>query len=678
MGKGLITTALAITLSLVALTACGGDSAPNSLLGATGDHSRAESRQATDIEAVSGELAELAPPEGTPTEVFSQLKQQFLQALRDEAEQKQATGLTRTEEAVNVTDLTMEILPSGGSVKLCWHYRNEGDYDQDGVVSVSDIVPLARLQGVYVSDPDTAAGICDGNRDGRVTVADIVAIARFYGAEVAGYEVRVGNSELAGYFDPYYDPITSVGITEGNSVDGGRRRFEIVLAYAYYWIRVNPVNSRFEAGPLSDCAVSTQTYDISGSVRGPDMQPLERVEVSLDEVDVVYTDSGGDYLFTDISFGVHTVRPSYPGLLFFPQERTVEVENRDMEFCSFEGAPEIDGTWFSKRILGDGSIAYLAVVEGRPAVVVSLWLGYAYMISDDPAGQSWSAPRMLLDDSVTVLGLNEVAGRPALFWENRGSDDIYYFLGDDAEGSTWSEPVLVAETEDQGGLSFAVVGGTPTLVYIDNEVDEMKYTRADSELGTDTWSSPVEIAGQTDDIGTFSLADICGNPAVAFIDKAEYCVRYTERREPSSYWSVPVEIGSLSGYSSAKVGLAEVEGNPFAVYFDSYRQRAYSTSRVDEQTGAWSAPELLNRWYSMYSMLLDSSGERVAVLGRSSGGLYLASLEDGDWKYALLEHAYSVSSLVLYGTSLYLAHRGEDWSPYTSYSQEVGVFQLYP
>jgi hypothetical protein len=112
----------------------------------------------------------------------------------------------------------------GESVNLSWSYRNDGDYDQNGQVTVSDLTPLAQFwqkQAIY-DDPAIHGGIdywpsgqpladgavapgalpaagsgadnwriaqVDGDSNGLVSLSDITPIAIAFGASVTSYEI---------------------------------------------------------------------------------------------------------------------------------------------------------------------------------------------------------------------------------------------------------------------------------------------------------------------------------------------------------------------------------------------------------------------------------------------------------------------------------------------------------
>ncbi len=79
---------------------------------------------------------------------------------------------------------------------LSWSYKNLGDYNQDGVVWVDDLTPLAANFGRTYDpgDVNSLLAVIDGNGNGTIDLADVTPIAQNYMAECKGYSVR-GSSQ---------------------------------------------------------------------------------------------------------------------------------------------------------------------------------------------------------------------------------------------------------------------------------------------------------------------------------------------------------------------------------------------------------------------------------------------------------------------------------------------------
>jgi len=102
-------------------------------------------------------------------------------------------------EGNRVTDLVAEV--EGTAVKLTWTEKTVGDYNNDGLVSISDVTPVAIH---FLKPPDTPQReIVDGNGDGIINIADVTQIARFFGKSITGYNVyRISLPSLESVVSP--------------------------------------------------------------------------------------------------------------------------------------------------------------------------------------------------------------------------------------------------------------------------------------------------------------------------------------------------------------------------------------------------------------------------------------------------------------------------------------------
>ncbi|MCC7479159.1 hypothetical protein IT575_11960 [bacterium] len=92
-----------------------------------------------------------------------------------------------------ITDLVVEDLGSG-SVGLSWIERNTGDYNFDGLVSVTDLTPIGIFFQSSIfrnldSSPLRTEYWVDGNGDGLITVGDLTPIGQNYQANVSKYYI---------------------------------------------------------------------------------------------------------------------------------------------------------------------------------------------------------------------------------------------------------------------------------------------------------------------------------------------------------------------------------------------------------------------------------------------------------------------------------------------------------
>src|SRR5207248_232874 len=80
---------------------------------------------------------------------------------------------------------------SGGGV-FAWTYRNKGDYDQNGLVAISDLTPLGSHLGASSSDSDwlSSSQVADGDGNGLISISDITPIGANFQGSVDGYDLE--------------------------------------------------------------------------------------------------------------------------------------------------------------------------------------------------------------------------------------------------------------------------------------------------------------------------------------------------------------------------------------------------------------------------------------------------------------------------------------------------------
>lgn len=81
--------------------------------------------------------------------------------------------------------------PEDNSVVLYWKETNIGDYNNDGEVEITDLIPLGRRYGRVSTDGDEDEWdhLLDGERDGEVNYRDVWPIIHNFGALLQGYRV---------------------------------------------------------------------------------------------------------------------------------------------------------------------------------------------------------------------------------------------------------------------------------------------------------------------------------------------------------------------------------------------------------------------------------------------------------------------------------------------------------
>jgi hypothetical protein len=161
------------------------------------------------------------------------------------------------------------------SSKLNWLYAVQGDYNQNGVVSISDLTPLGQYFGATSATAGVPFGtvdarsVVDGNSDGVISIDDLTPIGINYGADAMGgyaiYKAPTTNGYPASNNEPSHIPLTDVQLTPEITPQGQRLRYSYTLtnptANEFYWVR--PLDGQNNAGTPSNIAGGNPTQQTS-------------------------------------------------------------------------------------------------------------------------------------------------------------------------------------------------------------------------------------------------------------------------------------------------------------------------------------------------------------------------------------------------------------------------------
>jgi|GEM_PF-1911354 len=210
--RWLVLTALLTGVALlVAFAGCGGRKGGSSLQPEINTATPVRGTQIeTTLAQALADLDALPVPEGVDPSLFQELKDELAQQLSERASGR-IVSTPPTGDANVVDDLAL--IDYGSEVyALSWHYRNSGDYDQDGTVGISDITPIAMHYGEAVEEDYSLVDVIDGSGNDVIDIADITPIAMGYSSEVAGYSIQ-GADDLEA-------PFTEVGTVPFSSGTG--------------------------------------------------------------------------------------------------------------------------------------------------------------------------------------------------------------------------------------------------------------------------------------------------------------------------------------------------------------------------------------------------------------------------------------------------------------------------
>ena len=263
---------LLATLGAIALVlSCGGRKAPSLssdwTTGVPARHSPApllspttnNEQPTTTLSEALADLDALPTPEGVDEAVFSALKSALREALQNtwttgvppvgtgetpvvQGEEKKLVSKPPTGEANRVDDLEITDLHDG-TYTLTWSYRNTGDYNQDGIVNVMDITPLAVH---FNESADETNEWIDGNGDSVINIADITPLAANFFTDCAGYSVQAADA-ADGTFN-------GIALESLNDASGEGR---LILSFdlppgAPRFVRVVPLDGEEVEGTASD------------------------------------------------------------------------------------------------------------------------------------------------------------------------------------------------------------------------------------------------------------------------------------------------------------------------------------------------------------------------------------------------------------------------------------------
>lgn len=438
----------------------------------------------------------------------------------------------------------VEIAYDAEATTLSWLYHNGGDYDQNGIVGVSDLTPLGVHFGEVSPDgagqpfPEGSLGAAiDGNGDGLIGISDVTPVGQNFGAQVAGYNVYMSTEQDDYPFNPADDngPGTVLsGVLAFSAALGStaeRKRFEYVLPEdadpGLYWVRptdgesdgaasngvavgvlnlapIAVVSAEPAAGlaPLTvkfsgtasgdlDGEIDKYEWDWNGLVGGEEWEDTGELGIATHVYEEAgsylatlrVTDDGGK---TDTDIVLIKVRMPIPPQASLTAEPSTGPAPLAVVYDA-TASVDSDGEVVNYRWDFDGTGNYAYDSGAEPTTTF-----YYY----EPGTYS-TMVRVTDDDGLSAdsAGL-EVTVEP---------------------GAEWHDVIVPTIDVPTASTALAEVDGTPAIVHhtfiVDvSDSDLTRYVRADDPEGT-TWAAPVVI--QEGKFSDFSLAVVDGRPAIA-------------------------------------------------------------------------------------------------------------------------------------------------------------------
>jgi hypothetical protein len=140
------------------------------------------------------ELDTLPVPAGVAPGLWVQLTS----SLHEQLAARLASGKAAGGAPLSALSQTTLSLDSGAGL-LQWQYYNQGDYDQNGEVNVSDLTPIAQhfhlSSGGGAFPANSIESVVDGDNNGEINPADITPIAQNLGSRLQSYNVYLSTDQ---------------------------------------------------------------------------------------------------------------------------------------------------------------------------------------------------------------------------------------------------------------------------------------------------------------------------------------------------------------------------------------------------------------------------------------------------------------------------------------------------
>jgi PKD repeat protein len=550
-----------------------------------------------------GALSSLAVPEGVEPELWNMLTTELSRVLAE----RDASGKLASAPPMGEASATVLSYNASAST-LSWRYYSNGDYNQDGLVSISDLTPLGQhygesspLSGDQPFPPDSLGAVIDGNGDGIINISDITQIGQNYGVRVDGYRIYAAEVTHPYPVEPA-EPnregamlLTTVDMDAGSTIPGERRRFysQVVPTEEkqYYWVRPYHGYADGVASNLVEVLVPPNQPPEAvllyyGAARTPAHIRWDALASRDDDGAVVRYewDFDGDGDFEYDSEGATQVDFYY----YEAGKYTCALRVTDDE-----GATDTDAT-------------FVNVLEE------ATWHEHVADEQLDWAGSGYDG--MLLGAAALV----DVEGHPSFFYECLQSSDpddprayeLKFIRAEDAHGESWGEPLVLGATSSHsqartdaffGGAG--IVEGRPAAAYVYQYLDEgghfvkqsMIFIRADDDTGS-SWPAGTEIHTSYETDGSLfprQFHIVTGKLAMTGGYGIYGGFSYMLADDASGVsWGDP--INAASSLHPQDTSVAAVAGLVAGVRFENDEDLLYNRA-LDDTTLAWADPVLVDQ-----------------------------------------------------------------------------------
>jgi PKD repeat protein len=553
------------------------------------------------------QLDSLPKPEGVDAKLWDELKAALHSALTTNSQQLTTKNVSTppTGDANHVADFG--ITDHGdGSYSLSWHYRNLGDYDQNGTVGVSDITPLAIHYGetyVIALEQNTIQAVVDGSGNEKVGIEDVTQIAMYFGTTCVGYSLRASDILPTFVSDTAALDVISLSFAQGE----GRYEFGVDHALpSHSYIAVAPVDSEGAFGVMSNI-VQTQNHNPVAALTVDPAEGDAPLTVGLDagessDIDGPIAkfewDFEGDGVWDEDSGTLSYVEHLYEAPdFYYPVVRVTDANGAKAtaEGAVFAGRWRIttvfDSLTWSEQMIG------FEVVDGNPAIgffcrdETFTSDCFSFARAQDPLGTAWGGPVAICAGGIgnyVFTSLATVDGFPAVAFVNDNGSPVglVYARAIDSIGSAWGTLQTLDGQASRGDMSFnismAMINNRPAVAYVRGL--KVWYIRSQDTTGA-SWLSPMQVSPSYG--RSLELKDVNGAPAISYSSQSG--IEYIRASDADGdIWGEPVLIDNPDVWLDSS--LEVVNGNPALSYRGGDGTQLKYIRANDPIGSSWGAP----------------------------------------------------------------------------------------
>ena len=419
----------------------------------------AETALAPASPALATDLQQLIAPPDVNEQLWDELKTQLAIVL------EQHDSLRRASSPPLPAELPNQLAFNAGSGRIEWGYYSPGDYDQNGLVTISDLTPLAVHLGKQAAGQgfpqNSIEAVVDGDGNGEINIADITPIGIHFNTECQGYRVYMspsqsdyppGNTAANG---PGAVLAAEISFSEAQEAAGLRKQFSHprgdFAEAQYFWVR--PFQGSQEGTASNALLVQP------GSNQAPVAQLSATPQNGPVPLRVRYgaigsSDVDGEIVSYDWDFDSNGE----------PEDSWADPQQRDFYFYT-PGEYSV-----TLRVTDDdGAI-------GEKTVLINAQPG-AEWHHEEVVSAAYENVQPYAGTRIFDVDLTEANGTPAIAysmgdyinWGDLGIESVYFRRAANAEGSKWGAAIMVDQVEYSArrinGVKLHTVNDTPYLMY---------------------------------------------------------------------------------------------------------------------------------------------------------------------------------------------------------------------